>query len=270
MSEDAGGGLTGVEYGAEMENGQGGHSGARDEVDLGLGDDAQGTLGSHHHTGQIDGAAVPIVQDKLVQVITADAALDLGVGAIDFVLLLAGDTENATIDLTLQSAGTEPGFQLGRRQLTQVGRGAVGQDYVKLFDVVESLAVDDGVGAAGVVADAAADAGAVGRCGIGGVLEAVAGNLAGELIEDDAGLHARPLFFRIDLDDVVEVLAEIEDDGVVDGLAGEAGAAGTGQDGDALAGTEFHDGLDIGGVTRDHDAHGFHLVDAGVGAVQQT
>ena len=269
MGEDAGGGLAGVENGAEVQDGQGGHGGARDQVDLGLGNDAQGALGTHHHSSEVDGMAVPVVQDELVQVVAADATLDLGVGAIDLVLLLPSDTEDAAINLALQPGGAEPGFQLSRRQFAQVSGGTVGQDYVKLPDVVQGLAVDDGVRAAGVVADAAADAGAVGGGRIRRILEAVGGDLTGQLFKDDAGLDARPLFLGIHLKDVVEVLAEVEDDGVVDGLAGQAGAAGTGQHGDALARAELHDGLDIRGVARDHDAHGFHLVDAGVGAVEQ-
>ena len=135
--------------------------------------------------------------------------------------------------------------------------------------MVEGLAVDNGVRAASVVADAAADAGAVGGGGIRSVLEAVGGNLAGELFEDDAGLHAGPLLFGIHLQNIVEVLAEIQDDGVVDGLAGEAGAAGTGQDGNAFARAKLDNGLYVGRVPRDDDSHGFHLVDAGVGAVEQ-
>ena len=150
-----------------------------------------------------------------------------------------------------------------------MGRGTVGEDDVQLFDVVQGFAVDDRVGAAGVVADAAADAGAVGRGGVGGVLQAVGGHLAGQLLQDDAGLHPRPLLFGVDFQHIVEVLAEVQHDGVVHGLAGQAGAAGAGQHRDAFPGAKVHHGLHIGRAAGDDDAHRLHLVDAGVGAVKQ-
>ena len=270
VAQDAGGGLAGVVDGAEVQDGQRRHGGPLYQVDLGLSDDAQGSLGTDHHAGQVHrAAAVGVVQDELVQVVAADAALNLGVGAVDLVLLLAGDAEDAPVDVTLEAGGADSGFQVGRTEFAEVGGGAVGEYDVQLLDVVQGLAVDDGVGAAGVVADAAADAGAVGRGGIGRVLQAVGAHLAGELVQDDAGLNASPLLFGVDLEDVVEVLAEVHDDGVVDGLAGQAGAAGAGQHGNALAGGELDDGLHVGSRAGNDNAHGLHLVDAGVGAVEQ-
>ena len=62
--------------------------------------------------------------------------------------------------------------------------------------------------------------------------------------------------------------AEVEDDGVVDGLSGEAGAGAPGQDGDALPVGELDDGYDVVGITGRYDTDGLHLVDAGVGAVE--
>ena len=46
-----------------------------------------------------------------------------------------------------------------------------------------------------------------------------------QLVEHDAGLHARILLLRIHLDDAVHVLREIEQHRDVDGLPGNAGAA---------------------------------------------
>ena len=147
--------------------------------------------------------------------------------------------------------------------------GPVGEYNVQLLDVIQGLAVDDGVGAAGVVADATAHAGAVGGGRIRSVLQPVGAHLAGELVQDDAGLDAGPLLFGVHLQDVVEVLAEVHDNGVVNGLAGEAGSAGSGQHGDAFAGGELDHGLYIGGGARDDHPHRLHLVNAGVGAVEQ-
>ena len=89
-----------------------------------------------------------------------------------------------------------------------------------------------------------------------------------EGVEDYAGLDTGPTFVGIDLDEGVHVLGEVEDNGVVDGLTGEAGAAAAGEDGDAGAAGDVDGGEDVVLVAGDDDADGFHLVDAGVGAVE--
>ena len=62
--------------------------------------------------------------------------------------------------------------------------------------------------------------------------------------------------------------AEVKNDGMVDGLAGQACARATRQDGDALPVGQLDDGYYVVGITRSDDADGLHLVDAGVGAVE--
>ena len=270
VAQHAGGGLAGVVDGAEVQHGQGGHGGPRHQVDLGFGNHAQGALGADHHAGQVHrAAATGVVQDELVQVVATDPTLDLRVGAVDLVLLLAGDAQDAPVDVALQTGSAQAGLKLCGGKFAEMGAGPIGQDDIQFLDVVQSLAVDDGVGAAGVVADAAAHARPVGGGGVGSVLQPVGTHLAGELIQDDAGLDAGPLLLGVHLQDVVQVLAEVHDDGVVDGLAGEAGAAGAGKHRDAFAGGEFHHGLHVGSRARNHHADRFHLVDAGVGAVEQ-
>ena len=88
-----------------------------------------------------------------------------------------------------------------------------------------------------------------------------------EFVQDDAGLSSRPAFFGVEFDDVAHVAGEVDDDGVGDGLAGEAGAAAAGEDVDVVAAGGFDDGDDVVGVFGQHNADGFDLVDAGVGAV---
>ena len=129
MAQDSGRGLAGVVDGAEVEDGQGGHGGPGHQVDLGLGDHAQRPLGTHHHAGQVHRGVA--AGHELVQVVAADPALDFSVGAFNLVLLLPGDAQDAPVDVAFQSAGAEAGFQLGGRQLAQVGVGTVGEDDVQ-------------------------------------------------------------------------------------------------------------------------------------------
>ena len=116
VAQHAGGGLAGVVDGSEVQHGEGGHGGPLHQVDLGLGDHAEGALGTHNHAGQVHRTAMAgVIQDELVQVVAADPALDLGVGAVDLVLLLAGDAQHAAVDVPFQPAGAESRFQLSRR-----------------------------------------------------------------------------------------------------------------------------------------------------------
>ena len=171
MFENGGGGVAGLAEGVEVGDGEGGGLGCGNEVYPGFGDDAEGAFGADHHPTEVDGATV----EELVEVVTTDPSHDVGVAGVNFVAVGLGDLGDAAVDLGLQSAAGELGFQLGRAEVGEAGFCAVGEDYVQFKDVVAGLAVDDGVGAAGVVADAAADGGAVGGGGVRRVLEAVRG-----------------------------------------------------------------------------------------------
>ena len=92
--------------------------------------------------------------------------------------------------------------------------------------------------------------------------------MAVERVEHDAGLSANPAFFRVHLDNVAHVLREIHDDGLTDGLSGQACAATPGEHRDTVALRGLDHGDHIVGGARNHNANGFDLVDAGVGAVQ--
>ena len=134
--------------------------------------------------------------------------------------------------------------------------------------MVQRFAVDHRVGATGVVADASADAGAAGGGGVGRVLHPKGGKLPVELVEDDAGLDPCPAFFGVDLQHLVQVFAEVEDYGMVDRLAGQAGPAAPGQHRDIVLPGNLHHRQHIVHVPGNHHSHRLHLVDAGVGTVQ--
>ena len=91
-----------------------------------------------------------------------------------------------------------------------------------------------------------------------------------QLVQHDAGLDPGPAFFPVDLDDLVQVLAEIGDYGVVDRLARQAGAAGPGQHRHAVVAGHLHYSQNVVLVPGNHHTHRLHLVDAGVGAVEHS
>jgi len=91
-------------------------------------------------------------------------------------------------------------------------------------DVVLGHAVQDRVGTGGVVADDAADGGAVGAGRVGAEHQAVAGQLGVELGKDDTGLHTSHPRARVNLQDLVEVFRGIDYERCADRLPGQAAA----------------------------------------------
>ena len=102
---------------------------------------------------------------------------------------------------------------------------AVGQRGIHRQRVVAHGAVAQRAAAAGIVAGHAADGGARGGGDIDRKPQAMRLELAVEIVEHDPRLdHAGPVF-DVERDDAVQVLGEIDDDAVIDGLAALRGAA---------------------------------------------
>ena len=195
------------------------------QVNLSLGDDAQGALGAHHHARQVGRT----LAHEVIQIVAANPAHDFGVAGLNLRKVLLSNALDTTVNVRLQAGTAELGFQLVAFQGTEVGLGTVGQYHVQLHDVVQGLAVNHRVGAAGVVADAPAHAGPVSRGGVGGVLQAVGEQVAVQLVKNNPRLHPHPLFLLVDLHHLVQVLAEVHHDGMVHRLSRQAGASGPGQ-----------------------------------------
>ena len=83
------------------------------------------------------------------------------------------------------------------------------------------------------------------------------------------GCDTCPALLSINLQDRVEVRGEVDDDGVVDGLAGEPGAAAPRQHWDVVFRRDVHDVLHVRRGTREDDGDGFHLIDRSVRRIEQ-
>ncbi len=120
----------------------------------------------------------------------------------------------------------------------------------------------------GVVADAAADVGLAGGRGVGGEEEAGGEELLVQLVDGDARLDAAAAVGGVYIEDRAAPWGEVDDDGAVGALAGEAGAAAAGEDGEVVGGAELDgaDGVFDGG--GDDDAEGLDLVEGGVRGVE--
>ena len=146
-------------------------------------------------------------------------------------------------------------------------QGAVGQCRIHRQRVVAHGAVAQRAPAAGIVAGHPADGGARGGRDIDREPEAVTFQLPVEIIEHDPRLdHAGPVF-DVERDDAVEMLGEVDNDAVIDGLAALRGAAAARRHdppvvaGDGQRPQRFVD------AARDHHAGRHDLVERGIGGV---
>ena len=203
------------------------------ECDLDFVDKGQGTLAASEKFAEVDGRQGMAVRrgtiveaDGFVDGIAAAAAAQGGVGEVvedeltsGFVVLPA--LELAVDELKELAAITGAGGEFR----------AVGEKAFDFEDVVASATVDERVGAAGVVAEHAADAASVAGGGLGAEKEAVGFEGEVEFVANHAGLDPRPTLGGIYFENVVEVTADIDDDAAADDLAGDGGATGARDEG---------------------------------------
>src|SRR5215472_11350363 len=108
--------------------------------------------------------------------------------------------------------------------------------------------------AAGVVADHAAErAAAMGRR-VGAESQLVLLSASAQGVEDDARLDAGETAIRIDFEDPVHVLREVEDDGNVAALAGEARAGTARQHGRTELAADTDRRRDVPGIAGDNES----------------
>ena len=79
-----------------------------------------------------------------------------------------------------------------------------------------------------------------------------------------------PGFLRVDLHQLIQVLAEIHHNGVVHGLPGKAGAAAPGKHWNAVVPGYLNHCLNVVNVPGDDDPDRVHPVDAGVGGIKNS
>ena len=123
--------------------------------------------------------------------------------------------------------------------------------------------------AAGVVADHSADGAAVvgGRVGRKGQLDGF--RLVAQRVEHHARLHAGESSLRVELEDPIHVLGEIEHHGDIAALAGQAGACSARQNRGAVFAAGRHGSHHVVGIARHDQADGNLAVVRSVGGVHR-
>ena len=107
MFNDCGRGVTGLEDVLEMEGGDAGGIGQGFELDLGLGDGAEGALGADDDAGKVKRVWV----QEFVEVVAADAAHDLGVAGFDLCAVGLGEARRLPVDMAEQAGPRESVLQ---------------------------------------------------------------------------------------------------------------------------------------------------------------
>ena len=145
---------------------------------------------------------------------------------------------------------------------------AIRKHDVLFEDVVDGLAVDDGAGAARVVGHHAAQRGAAGGREVGREAQAERSEFRVQIIKHQARLDPCPAFFRVDLEQTIEVLRRVEDQAGSNGLSGLRRAAATRGNRDLMAACNLDRPYHVVARARNHDAERLDLIDAGISRVE--
>ena len=201
-----GGGHVRISEDDEHRRGLAGH-----EPDRGLGDQGQGSLAADEEGGEVP----PVLGQEVLQRVAGDLALEAAEAGADGREVGCDEFGQAVDGVHAQAAGA------GR------GLAPVGQEQAQPVDVVRGPPEGHGVGAAGVVADHAAEGRPVLRGGVGPEAQPEGGRGLLQVGHDHARLDAGGAGVGVDAEDGVHVAGEIEDDPRADGVAraGRAAAA---------------------------------------------
>ena len=125
-------GRAGRENVPEMQYGQGSHGRARHQINLGLRNHAQRTLGADDHFGQVD----RLLAEERIQIVAADPAHNFGVAGLNFHQVFPGNLQHAPVNVRFQSLAAELGRQFVGFQGAEVGLGRIGQNHIHFPNVV--------------------------------------------------------------------------------------------------------------------------------------
>ena len=225
-----------------------------------------GALAADQRTSHVEA----LFGQQLVKVVTGHAARDAREFFTDERGEPIADAFQAGVNLSLAAAGADDRLELGVARGADAHPRPVIQHHLERVDVVDGLSSHQGVHAARVVADHAAERATAVRRRIGRKRQVVHFGRITNAIEHDAGLHARHLRRRIERDDAVQVLRKVHDDRNVTALAGEAGACAARHDRGGHFAARRHRRYHVGFVERDHQSDRHLPIVGRVGRIQRT
>ncbi len=239
--------------------------GNRQHIQPRLDDKTERTFGAAQHAVEVE-TAIRLTQVR--EVVTGQAAVEVGKALFDQFALLVNDLPRAAIDFTDPIITRALRLQFVFVQRLSVQTLAATQDHVEFQHMVASLAVGATALAAGIGVDHAADGGAVGRRQFRGEKQPGGFQRGVELVLDHPGLHPHPALLDIDFEDTVHVPRQVDDDAVRQRLAVGAGAAAAWRDHHVLMrrlGDQLRHSRDIVGIHGKHRRLRQALIDRVIG-----
>ena len=191
------------------------------QVQLEAGEEGQRALRTHQQVAEIGR-----VSGQRVDVVAADAAHELGKAPGGLAGLALSQGEERLDQPWLVRRRGLTGL---RAQLAEAQSAAVGQQRLDAPHVVAHGPVADRACAAGIVARHAAQRRPAAGRGVHREEQAVRTQEGVEPVQHQARLHGDPAGLRVEVEDGVQVLADIDDQGPADGLSALRGAAARGR-----------------------------------------
>ena len=221
----------------------------------------QGAFAAHQQMGQVDRPVVGIRpftdRVKNIQVVASHPAQHARPVGIYFGPQVLGQVAHKVADAFSAAMALGHGTPIEQFAIAEPGLGPQ--------NVVHHVAVGDGAAAAGVVARHATQC----RLATGGdihrVPQAVWFEGGVQVVEHDAGLHRDRSLLGIQVQNLPQMLAVVDDQTGAHGLTALTGAAATGYQGHAHATANVQRGHHILAAGGHQDAHGHLLVSGGVG-----
>ena len=119
--------------------------GPLDQLQLGLDGQAERSLRPDQQAGQVEAEsalAARARRNELIQVVSANAAQDLGEAAVDLLGMLGGQPPGHAVTGAFQVCPAHLGLELRLRHRLQVDQAAVGQNGLQLEHMIDRLAVE--------------------------------------------------------------------------------------------------------------------------------
>ena len=233
------------------------------EVEGDAGEEAERPFRADQHMGHV--VAAVVARTNRVDVVAADPAQQGREALPDLAALALGQGAHPLGQLDVARLALE---RLDvARHLGEAEALAAREHGVDGAHVVHHVAVADRARAATVVARHAADRGAVRGRDVDRKEQPVRREPAVEPVEHDAGLDRHRARLGVEVEDVIEVLAHVDDQRLAHRLAALRRARPARQHGHALLAGDLHGADDVLLAFRHHHADRLDLVDRGVGRV---
>src|SRR5437763_7117909 len=198
----------------------------------------------------------PAFGQKLIQIVTGNAARDFGVACANQVGIAVAQLFEFEIDFTGASSSRDNALQFGFAGSADAHASAVVKQHIQFLDVVSGAASHLRMHAAGIIADHSAESTPGVRGWVRPKREMKFLRRIAKVVANDARLNTSDPPLRINLHQLVHVFGEIEKDRNIAALAGKTRAAATREDWRAKFSAEHERFLDVFTFARNDDSDG--------------